>query len=43
MDLSVLPANHPSGVGDTNCPNKSILGKFKVMSYVIFFNVIAQL
>ena len=31
MDLSELPANHPSGVGDPNCPNKGILGKFKVM------------
>ena len=31
MDLSELPANHPSGVGYPNCPNKGILGKFKVM------------
>ena len=36
MDLSELPANHPSGIGDPNCPNKSILGKFKVMCKVIF-------
>ena len=35
MDLSELPANHPSGVGDPNCPNKGILGKFKVVCYVI--------
>ena len=31
MDLSELPANHPSSVGDPNCPNKGILGKFKVV------------
>ena len=31
MDLNELPANHPSGVGDPNCTNKGILGKFKVM------------
>ena len=43
MDLSELPANHPSGVGDPNCPNKGILGKFKVVCQVIFFfHVIAQ-
>ena len=36
MDLSELPANHPSNVGDPNCPNKDILGKFKVVCYVIF-------
>ena len=43
MDLSELPDNHPSGVGDPNCPNKGILGKFKVMCYVKFVSrVIAQ-
>ena len=31
MDLSELPANHPSGVGDPNCQNIGILGKFRVM------------
>ena len=31
MDLSEQPVNHPSGVGYPNCPNKGILGKFKVM------------
>ena len=31
MDLSELPANHPSGVGDPNSPHKGILGKFKVV------------
>ena len=36
MDLSELLANHSSGVGDPNCPNKGILGKFKVVCYVIF-------
>ena len=36
MDLSELPANHPSGVGDPNCPNKGILRKFKVVCHVIF-------
>ena len=36
INLSELPANHPSGVSDQNCPNKDILGKFKVMCHVIF-------
>ena len=36
MDLSELPANNPSGIGDPNCPNKGILGKLKVVCYVIF-------
>ena len=36
MDLSELPANHRSGDGDPNCPNKGILGKFKVVFLVIF-------
>ena len=39
MNLSGLSANHPSGVGDLNCPNKGILGKFKVVCNVIFVDV----
>ena len=31
MNLSKLPTNYPSGVGDPNCPNKGILGKYMVM------------
>ena len=36
MDLNELSANLPSGVGDLNCPNKGILGKFKVVCDIIF-------
>ena len=43
INLSELPANHLGGVGDRNCQNKGILGKFKVVCYVIFVSrVIAQ-
>ena len=35
-DLSELPVNHPSGVGDLNFQNKGILRKFKVVCHVIF-------
>ena len=31
IDLSLLPDNHPIGVGDANCPNKGTLGKFNIM------------
>ena len=36
MEISELPANHLSGIGDVNCLNKGILGKFKIVCYVIF-------
>ena len=29
MDLSVIPANHPSGVGDPNDPRAGVVGYFK--------------
>ena len=42
MEFSELPANHLRVVGDPNCLNNRILGKFKVMCNVILFDVIAQ-
>ena len=36
IELHELPDNYPSGVGDATCPNKGILGKFKVLYHMIF-------
>ena len=36
MDLSELPANHLSGVGNANWSNKRILRKFKIVCLVIY-------
>ena len=38
IDFTTRPANHVSGVGNPNCSNKGIFGKFEVVCHVIFFD-----